>query len=95
MDMFKYRLKGIYHSGRKGTRWEKVTQPKYDDMVGCLTTFDPESVEQFQSVRFYLKDHPVYRWWDTSGIIQLSLGFDGDYYLETINSIYVFEEVKE
>lgn len=95
MNMFKYRLRDIYHSGRKGNRWEKVTQPKYDDMVGCLTTFDPNSVEQFEGVRFYLKDHPLYRWWDTTAIVQLSRGFDGDYYLETINTIYVFEEVKE
>lgn len=89
-----FKIIGIYHSGRKGVRWENVTQPKYDGMVGCLTTFDPNNVEQFDGVRFYLKGHPLYEWWDTTAVVQLARDFDGNYVLETVNTIYVFQEVK-
>ena len=95
MDKYKYKITNIYHSGRKGVRWSVPEDQKYDDLVGCLCTFDPFEVKQFESIRLWIKNHPIYRWWDTSAIIQLSCDFDGKYYLETINTIYVFEEVKE
>ena len=95
MNKYKYKIVNIYHSGRKGVRWSVPEDPKYDDLVGCLCTFDPFEVKQFESIRLWIKNHPIYRWWDTSAIIQLSCDFDGKYYLETINTIYVFEEVKE
>ena len=85
-NRYNFRIAGIYHSGRKGKRWNPRTEEKFDSMVGCLCDFDPDEVD--------LKDHPNYDWWDTTGIVQLSRGFDGKYILETINTIYVFEEVK-
>ena len=94
MNKFKFEIIGIYHSGRKGVRWQEVSDAKYDGLVGCLTTFNPDEVERFEGIRFYLKNHPRYKWWDTTGIIQLARGIDGSYVLETVNTIYVFDEVK-
>ena len=94
-NRFKYRIKGIFYSGRTGTRWQEVSDLKYDGLVGCLCSFDPEKVEQFNGIRFFLKDHPYHSWWETTAVIQLSMDFDGNYVLETVNTIYVFEEVKE
>ncbi len=95
MNKYKYKIKGIYHSGRKGKRWDPVTDEKYDGMIGQLCTFDPEKVEQLQTVMFYLKTHPLYRYWHTSEVIQFSYDFDGSFVLETANSIYVFEEATD
>ena len=94
-NRFKYRIKGIFYSGRTGTRWQEVSDLKYDRLVGCLCSFDPEKVEQFNGIRLFLKDHPYHSWWETTAVIQLSMDFDGNYVVETINTIYVFEEVKE
>ena len=94
-NRFKYRIKGIFYSGRTGTRWQEVSDLKYDGLVGCLCSFDPEKVEQFNGIRLFLKDHPYHSWWETTAVIQLSMDFDGNYVVETINTIYVFEEVKE
>ena len=95
MNKFNCKIKGIYHSGRKGTRWDPVMDEKYDGLIGQLCTFDPGKVEQFETVTIYLKNHPFYKYWHTSEVLQLSRGFDGSYVLETANSIYVFDEVRE
>ena len=95
MGKYKYRIKGIYHSGRKGTRWDPVMDEEYDGLIDQLCTFDPEKVEQLQTVMFYLKTHPLYRYWHTSEVIQFSYDFDRSFVLETANSIYVFDEVRE
>ena len=93
-NRYNFRIAGIYHSGRIRKRWNPRTEEKFDSMVGCLCDFDPDEVEQFKGVHFNLKDHPNYDWWDTTGIVQLARDFDGNYILETVNTIYVFEEVK-
>lgn len=95
MGKYNYKIKGIYHSGRKGTRWDPVMDEKYDGLIGQLCTFDPNEVEQFRWITIYLKTHPFYRWWNTSNVLQLSRDLNGDYLVETVNSIYVFEEVNE
>lgn len=95
MGKYKYRIKGIYHSGRKGTRWDPVMDEKYDGLIGQFCTFDPNEVEQFRWITIYLKNHPFYRWWNTSNVLQLSCDLNGNYVVETVNSIYVFEEVKD
>ena len=94
-DRFKYRIEGIYHSGRLGTRWQEVSDLKYDGLVGCLCSFDPKEVEQFKGIRFFLKDHPYHSWWETTAVLQLAKDFDDNYVLETVNTIYMFKEVKE
>lgn len=93
-NRYNFRIIGIYHSGRKGKRFDPRTEDKYDGLIGCLCDFDPDKVEQFKGVRFNLKNHPYYDWWDTTGIIQLERDFNGNYVLETVNTIYVFEEEK-
>lgn len=95
MGKYKYRIKGIYHSGRKGTRWDPVMDEEYDGLIGQLCTFVPDEIEQFRGIAFYLKNHPFYRWWNTSNVLQLSRDLNGDYVVETVNSIYVFEEIKD
>lgn len=87
-------IKEICHSGRKGTRWTAVDDIKYNGLIGCFAEFDMDSVERFKGVHMVLKGHPYYDWWDTTGIIQLARRLDGDYVLETVNTIYVLEEVK-
>lgn len=94
-DRFKYKIIGIYHSGRKGLRGEPRTDPKYEGMIGTLCDFDPEEVKMYQEVRFHLKDHPMYEWWHTTGAVGLARNFDGSYHFETVNTIYVFKEVNE
>lgn len=92
--MDKYRILGIYHSGRKGTRWTKVNDEKYDDLESCEIWCDLDKINQFQTFRFYLKHHPNYEWWDLSCIICVWFNRIKDiYYIETINSIYCLEKI--
>lgn len=92
--MNKYKIIDIVHSGRKGIRGEKVTQSKYENMIGCIAYIDIDSVKPFQSVHMILKGHPDYDWWDTSVLLSFSL-HKGHMEIETANSIYVFEEVND
>lgn len=94
MVKYNYKILAIYHSGRKGDRWSLRKDQKYYGLTECLCDFDPIRVKQFECYRLHLQGHPEYEWWDTTAVIQLSRDFDGKYYLETINTIYVFEEVK-
>lgn len=88
-------IKDICHSGRKGVRWTAVDDIKYYGLVGCYAKFDMNSIKQFEGIRMYLAGHPDHSWWDTTGIIQLARRWDGDYVMETINTIYVLEEVSK
>lgn len=90
--MTKYEIVNIVHSGRKGIRGEKVTQKKYEDLIGCIAYIDIDSVKPFQSVHMILKGHPEYDWWDTSVLIAWCTN-DKEMYLETANSIYKFREI--
>lgn len=92
--MNKYKIIDIVHSGRKGIRGEKVTQSKYEALVGCIAYIDLDAIKPFQSVHMILKGHPDYDWWDTSVLLSFSL-HEGYMEIETANSIYVFEEVND
>ena len=83
-----YRIKGIYHSGRKGLRMSPVTDYKYDGLIGCQIEWDVNSLRQFQPTRFWYKN---VLWWDTSPVIQLTKKDFNIYALETINTIYELE----
>ena len=87
-----FRIKGIYHSGRKGLRMSPVTEYKYDGLVGCVIEWNINSIQLFQPTRFLIKNHPIYSLWNTSAIIQLSKEkYSDTYILETINTIYELE----
>ena len=94
MGKYNYKIKAIYHSGRKGTRWDPVMDEKYDSLIGQLCTFNHNEVKQFRWITIYLKNHPFYRWWNTSNVLQY-LVTQRRCVVETVNSIYVFEEVKD
>lgn len=91
-----YRIVDIVHSGRKGIRGERVTDVKYDGLIGSRVGFDIKAIKHFESVRMYLLDYNPYsyRWWDTSEVIALN-AYDGKIELETANTIYKFEEINE
>lgn len=86
-----YRIKGIYHSGRKGLRMSPVTEYKYDGLIGCQIEWDVNSLRQFQPTRFWYKN---VLWWDTSPVIQLTKRNFDVYELETVNTIYILEEME-
>ena len=86
-----YRIKGIYHSGRKGLRMSPVTEYKYDGLISCQVNWDIDYLRQFKCTRFWLENHSKYSWWDTSPVIQLTKKDSNIYVLETINTIYELE----
>lgn len=88
-----YEIKEILHSGRKGPRYEPVDNYKYDDMVGCEINWDINSVRQFDSTAFVVHGHPFYTSWHTSPVLQLRRRDNNTYELETINTIYVLEDL--
>ena len=87
----RYRVKGIYYNGRRGIRWEPVTEEKYDGLIDALISWDVNGIKQFQGTSFkVLSGGPWY--WYTSEILQLSKK-DKTYVLETANTIYELEEL--
>lgn len=88
-----YKIKGIYHSGRKDERFKPVDDEKYDGLVGCRIKWDINDLEQFESTRFKIVGHPFYSWWHTSPVIQLTKRDENTYILETVNTLYELEEI--
>lgn len=91
--MNKYKIINIVHSGRKGIRGEKVTQSKYENMIGCIAYIDIDSIKPFHSIHMMLKGHPDYDWWDTSVLIAYHTDLNNRMLFETVNSIYILEEI--
>lgn len=93
--MSKYKIIDIVHSGRKGIRGTKVTQSKYENMIGCIAYIDIDNIKPFQSVHMILKGHPEYDWWDTSVLISYEINwYTNKISLETANTIYLFEKIE-
>ena len=92
-----YNLVDIVHSGRKGKRGTRVTAEKYDTLIGSNVWLDVFECKKFSSVRFLLRHHPYYDWWDTSAVLAVKEGYDEDgikrFEIETENSIYILEKV--
>lgn len=94
----KCKILGIYHSGRKGIRYEEITDYEYDGLKNSLiNTPDEKEIHQFETVRFDFIGNkpPWYDFWVTSPVIELYVDFDNHYVLETINTIYVLEKQNE
>ena len=91
--MSKYKIIDIVHSGRKGIRGEKVTQSKYENMIGCIVYIDIDNIKPFRSVHMMLKGHPEYDWWDTSVLISYHTDSYDRLLFETVNSIYILEKI--
>ena len=94
-----FRIVNILHSGRKGIRNTPVTDQKYNGMVNSIIKLrnnNIENIHQFDELRFdFVETESEYDLWRSSCVIAISLGYDNLYYVETINTIYVLEEVKD
>ena len=92
-----YTIEKVIHSGRKGIRYEPVTDPKYDGLVGTRCYADFAESKQFQKMHFDIPSGEIncpYDWWDTSEILELKVYKEtGEVFLETANTIYVLQEV--
>ena len=83
-----YKIKDVLHSGRKGVR---RTQLKANILADNEIVWDINTVKRFEQTEFYMiSTHDCY---DTSAVIQLYKRMDGTYELETVDLIYVLEEI--
>ena len=93
--MEKWTLTEVLHSGRKGERDTPVDNPKYDDIIGWTVGLDKDNLKPFEEFRFYFKGHPKYDYWTTTAVIEAHVFCYNTMYVETVNTIYVFERVEE
>lgn len=85
-------VKDVVHSGRKGTRYTQVNE--FLDLVGCYVDFDIKDIKHFKPIQMIIHNsEKKWDWLNTSQIIQVGRRFDGLYELETVNAIYVLEEI--
>lgn len=91
--MKRWKIIDILHSGRKGIRLSPVMDSKYDGVRGCTVYFNIEDLEGLKPFRFNRMNHYFYDYWDTSAVIQAEIR-NGQLILETINTIYVLEEIE-
>ena len=89
-----YKIVNITHSGREGIRGTPISDEKHKPLLGAkIRGFNPLKSKIFEVEKWILIGNPAYDWWQTSAIIQLMHRYDGNYILETINTIYELEEV--
>lgn len=91
-----YILKSIKHSGRKGIRNTDCTASKYEELIGSKCKIDVEDIKQFKPYIFEV-DSRYYSSWRTSEVLTAGMYFENkECYLEieTVNSIYTFERIK-
>ena len=92
----KYRIMAILHSGRKDTRLKRVDEDKYDGLVGSTVICrDLSEVKQFECLQMKVLDSPFHRVWETTAVISLWEKVNHFFYCETINSIYILNEIKD
>lgn len=95
----KYRIIDILHSGRLGIRDTRVDDEKYIGMIGSVIRLVGdlkllEDIKQFEQVMWhFVAGQSGYTWWITSEVIQLSRDPDGLYTMETVNTIYILEQL--
>ena len=92
-----YVINEILHSGRKGIRNEPVNDFKYDGLVDSIVELKGlnviEDCKQFDRLTILpISSDSADDFWETSAVIGISKSFHGEYYVETINTIYVLEE---
>ena len=88
-----YKIKDVAPYGvKKGTR--HVT--KRDWLIGSIIEFDPDSVSQFRSTRWeFIKPDMNSRAWVTGNIWWMDIDENNDVSLETINTVYLLEYIKD
>lgn len=92
----KYKLYKIAHSGRKGPRDAPLNNCKYDGMVDSIVqSYNIRYLHPFQRYHFkFLKTKSPYESWITSEVVRLIELDTGIFMLETVNTLYYFEEIK-
>jgi hypothetical protein len=92
----KYKLYKIAHSGRKGPRDAPLNNCKYDGIVDSIVqSYDIRYLHPFQRYHFkFLKTKSPYESWITSEVVRLIELDEGIFMLETVNTLYYFEEIK-
>ena len=85
-------IKDVVHSGRKEIRYTQVDELL--DLVGCYVDFDINNIEHFKPIQMIIYNSKnKWNWLNTSQIIQVERRSDGLYELETVNVIYILEEI--
>lgn len=97
VKMCKYKILRISHSGRKDIRYKDVDDPKYDGLIGSIIKMkDIESTELFERLKWdFVETSSWYDWWEASEIISVFVNFKNQYVVETVNTIYVLEKLKD
>lgn len=95
----KYKIISVVHSGRKDTRFKKVSADKYDGLIGTtIICKNLNDIKQFEYLRMKVLDSPFYKLWETTAIVSLWKEVKKShvfYYCETINSIYILYELED
>ena len=95
----KYKIVSIKHSGRKGIRGTDVNEPKYDGMINSIVEIN--SSLKNEKIRYtplhmnFIETESIYDNFHTSAILAISINKDWNYVVETINTLYELEEIKE
>lgn len=89
-----YKIIDILHSGRKDIRGKSVTDKKYEELINFKVMCDLKNIKPFERVRMYIKNHPLYDYWNTSAVVKLSYDeLNEIWIIETLNSIYKLKEL--
>jgi ribosomal protein L14E/L6E/L27E len=89
-----YKIVDILHSGRKDIRGKPVTDKKYEGLINSKIICDLKNIKPFERVRMYVKNHPLYDYWDISAVVKLSYDeLNKIWIIETLNSIYKLKEL--
>lgn len=89
-----YRILNITHNGTKGERGVTVTEEKYDGVIGCQVSFNPDNIRIGYGLTMIFAPyaHRDYEWWSLSNIQNVyHEEEDNILVIETTNSIYYLE----
>lgn len=91
-------IETIVHNGKKGERGTAVSDEKYNGLVGCWVSFDPEKIKIGYGLTMYIapNHHQLYDWWAISCIQRVDECDNGAILkIETLNSIYYLKRLNE
>lgn len=90
-----YKIKGIYHNGRKDIRMKPRDDFKYVVSVGRTIIFQESDLKQYEPFKWYFINHPFYETWTTSEVLEAFVSEDKNLVrIETANTIYEFEKIE-
>ena len=95
-----YKIAGIYHNGKEGNRWDLRKDDKHDGLRGCFVKFNPNDVKLMNNAIFKFCMHQLYQeWYSDEKVIGFwhkrgELNGNDLFFLETVNTIYILEELR-